>query len=423
MKEEFLHYIWKFQKFSSPNFSTTGSEELLVLSPGQHNQNSGPDFFNAKINLNGQVWAGNVEIHLKSSDWYAHFHERDTAYENVILHVVWEHDAEIFRKDATIIPTLEIRNLVSKETLSGYYKLFSKEQKWINCEGEFATIDDFILENWLENLYIERLQKKSELLLTELKASQNHWEALLFQMLSKNFGLIVNGEAFFSMAKSIDFSVVKKCAQSQFDLESLFFGQAGLLEEKKEDGYFELLENNYNYLRHKFNLSNEAVARTKFFRLRPPNFPTLRLSQLAVLYSESQNLFSEIISIKKLDGFYSLFKKAASEYWDTHYNFGLSTLEKRKQLSKNFIDLLVINTLIPIKFCYAAQLGKDNTDELFTLASEIASEENSIISKYNMLRRVSKNSFHSQALLQLKNEYCDKNKCLQCAIGNALLKS
>lgn len=423
MKEEFLHYIWKFQKFSSHDFSTTSFEELRVLSPGQHNHDSGPDFFNAKINLNGQVWAGNLEIHLKSSDWYAHFHEQDPAYDNVILHVVWEHDAEIFRKDSTIIPTLEIKNLVSKAALSGYHKLFSKDRKWINCESEFGAIDGFVLENWLENLYIERLQKKNELLSNELKASQNHWEALLFRMLCKNFGLKVNGEAFFSMARSMDFSVVKKCSQSEFDLESLFFGQAGMLEEKTEDGYFELLQNNYEYLRHKFNLKNETVVKPKFFRLRPPNFPTLRLSQLAVLSSEKQNLFSEIIAIKKMDDFYSLFKIAASEYWDTHFNFGLSTLERKKRLTKNFIDLLVLNTIIPIKFCFAAQQGKDITDGLFALASEIASEENSIISKYNLLRPVSKNAFHSQALLQLKNEYCDKNKCLQCAVGNALLKS
>ena len=423
MKEDFLHYVWKFQKLDGSDFRTSNNEELHIKNQGSHNLNAGPDFFNAQIELDGQLWAGNIEIHIKSSDWYAHNHELDPAYDNVILHVVWEHDAEIFRKDGSPIPTLVLKELVPKSTLERYQKLFSKEKKWINCENDFADVDSFIIENWLERLYIERLQKKEEILLLELKDTRNHWEELLFRMLCKNFGLNINGESFFSVAKSIDFSVVKKCSQKQQDLETLLMGQAGLLEGEKEDGYFKVLKTDYEYLNRKFSLRNDGVIAPAFFRLRPPNFPTIRFAQLAALYSKWDNLFSKIIDIRETKDFYTLFSVCASEYWDTHYNFGVSSKESKRRITKNFIDLLIINTVLPIKFTYAVQQGQDVSEEILKIASEIPSERNGIVDKFNSLKNISKNAYQSQALLQLKSEYCDKNRCLQCAIGNAIVGS
>ncbi|WP_026452749.1 DUF2851 family protein [Aequorivita capsosiphonis] len=423
MKEDFLHYVWKFQKFDVGEFYTSNHESLHIRNQGSHNLNSGPDFFNSQIELDAQLWAGNVEIHLKSSDWYAHHHETDPAYDNVILHVVWEHDAEIFRKDGTAIPTFVVKKWVPKNTLKKYQKLFSKEKKWINCENDFALVDDFTIQNWLERLYFERLQRKEVFLLKELKSSQNHWEALLFRMLCKNFGLKVNAESFFSVAKSVDFSIVIKCSQEQQDLEALLMGQAGLLEGAKEDYYFETLKTSYEYLKHKYTLNNTDLITPKFFRLRPPNFPTIRLAQLAMLYFERSNLFSQVISIQNKKDFYELFDVCASEYWNTHYNFDVSSSERKKRITKSFIDLLIINTIIPIKFGYAVQQGRDVSEEILQLASEISSEENSIVKKFNSLKKVSTNAYQSQALLELKAEYCDKNKCLQCAIGNAVVGS
>ncbi|WGF91308.1 DUF2851 family protein [Aequorivita marisscotiae] len=423
MKEDFLHYVWKFQKFEVGSFYTSDNESLHIKNPGSHNLNSGPDFFNAQIELNGQLWAGNVEIHLKSSDWYAHGHETDAAYDNVILHVVWEHDAEIYRKDGSIIPTFPVKNHIPKSTVEQYQKLFSKGKKWINCENELAAVDTFTFQNWLERLYFERLQKKEKILLKELKATQNHWESLLFRMLCKNFGLKVNGDSFFSIAKSIDFSVVKKCSQERQDLEALLIGQAGLLEGETEDWYYKTLKSRYTYLARKFKLNNENVIAPKFFRLRPPNFPTVRLAQLAMLYSERQNLFSHVMETHDLNGFYKLFDVSCGEYWDSHYNFGIGSLGRKKRITKKFIDLLLINTVLPLKFCYAIQNGKDATEEILQLASEIPSEENSIVKKFNSINTISKKAWHSQALLQLKNEYCDKNNCLQCAVGNVILNS
>ena len=200
MQEDFLHYIWKHKKFEISNLKTTNNEMVSIISVGTHNQNTGPDFFNAQINIAEQLWAGNVEIHVKSSDWFLHNHETDSNYDNVILHVVWEHDTDVFRKDNSNIPTLEIKQYVSKEALNNYEKLFSKSQKWINCEQDFSSVDDFIVNNWLERLYFERLERKSEIIKQLLSDSKNDWEAVLFKMLTKNFGLKVNGDSFLQLA-------------------------------------------------------------------------------------------------------------------------------------------------------------------------------------------------------------------------------
>ncbi|PKA83645.1 uncharacterized protein DUF2851 [Ulvibacter sp. MAR_2010_11] len=422
MKEDFLHYVWKFQKFDTRELSTVHGETIKVLKPGMHNLNSGPDFFNAQIAIGDVLWNGNVEIHINASHWYQHSHESDPAYDSVILHVVWEHDAEVFRQNNTVIPTLQLKNCVEKSTLTAYHKLFSKELRWINCENEFPKVDTFLLQNWLERLYVERLELKAQIIQTQLKSLHNHWEALLFRMLCKNFGLSVNGEAFLSLAGSIDFSIIQKVASKSVELEALLLGQAGLLEGDCADEYSSELQRKYRFLKNKFKVSNEGVIAPKFFRLRPSNFPTLRLSQLAMLYGSRRKLFSEIISANNLSAIYTIFNISASSYWDTHYNFGVTSKKNSKVLTKSCIDLIVINTIIPFQFCYANYLGKNNCEAILQLASEIASEKNSIISKFSTLGFTSGNAMQSQALLQLKNNYCNVKRCLECAVGNSILK-
>jgi len=421
MQEDFLHYIWKYKKFRFNNLKTTTGESIVVTSVGQHNFNSGPDFFNAKIKIGEQLWAGNAEIHTKSSDWFLHSHEQDKAYDNVILHVVWEDDTEIFRKDNTPIPTLQLKDVVDVSMLNNYEKLFAKQNKWINCENDFASTDTFVLSNWLERLYFERLERKSGTIETLLAASKNDWESVLFKMLTKNFGLKVNGESFFSLAHSIDFSIIRKTQSNPQVLEALFFGQAGLLEQDVEDAYYSSLTNEYAFLKQKFNIENTQVLPIQFFRLRPPNFPTIRLSQLANLYNKHQNLFSKIIELNQLEDFYELFKVSTSEFWKTHYTFQKESKPSTKIVSKSFVDLLLINTILPIKFSYAKQKGEEIDSEIIKIAAAITSEKNNIISAFNNLKKVSKSSLDSQALIQLKTEYCDKNKCLKCAVGNQFL--
>jgi hypothetical protein len=421
MQEDFLHYIWKHKKFEVSNLKTVSGDVIRIVSVGTHNQNTGPDFFNTQLSIGNQLWAGNAEIHVKSSDWYVHNHETDANYDNVILHVVWEHDTEVFRKDNSLIPTLVLKDYVSKMALNNYEKLFSKAQKWINCEHDFLHVDDFIVNHWLERLYFERLEKKSESINQLLKDSKNNWEAVLFKMLAKNFGLKVNGEAFFSMANATDFSIIRKLQPNQMALEALLFGQAGLLEAEIQEAYYLNLVREYHFLKHKFKLSNHNVIPVQFFRLRPPNFPTIRLSQLAAVYHQSQNLFSQIIECHSLSEFYELFSVAASPYWESHYTFGKGSKSAKRPLTKSFINLLLINTIVPLKFSYAMQTGAIINDKIISLVEQIPSESNTIIEKFESLKPVSVSAIQSQGLIQLKNDYCIKNRCLQCAIGSVIL--
>ncbi|GAA4957414.1 DUF2851 family protein [Algibacter aquimarinus] len=403
------------------NLKTESGESLSVVSLGEHNLNSGPDFFNSQLLIGNQLWAGNVEIHVKSSDWFLHNHENDKAYDNVILHVVWEHDTEVFRKDNTVIPILQLKSYISESVFNKYKQLFNSKDRWINCENDFASIDGFLLNNWLERLYFERLEEKSNLIEQLLETSKNDWEAVLFKMLSKTFGLKVNGDAFLSLAQSLDFSVVRKTQSTQKTLEALLFGQTGLLNDDIQNSYFLNLKKDYQFLKQKFNLENAQVLQLQFFRLRPNNFPTIRLSQLSNLYHKHQNLFSKLIESKSLNEFYELFKVETSEFWENHYTFQKESKKSKKVLSKSFIDLLLINTIIPVKFSYAIHQGKSINDDILELIAKIKSEKNSIIDSFNNLKPISKSALQSQSLIQLKNHYCDKNKCLQCVVGNTLL--
>ncbi len=403
--------------------STTQGEKIQVNNVGRHNTDAGPDFLCAEVVIGNQIWAGMVELHIRSSFWYAHGHETDPAYDNVILHVVWEHDMEVYRKDGTTIPALVLKDRVELQSLAKYHGLLSGKNKWIYCENEFASIDDLVFRNWLDRLYFERLQKRSKLFFEQLEASKNDWEAVLFSMLCKNFGLKVNGPSFYSIANSVDYSVVKKCRQRVIDLEALLFGQSGLLEGERQDKYYQTLRDRYAFLKLKFEFSSEGVVTPSFFRLRPVNFPTIRLSQLSVLWSSRPHLFSELMSAKSSQDFYDLFQVSASIYWDDHFSFGTVSNNRKKTLTKKFIDLLLINTVIPLKQAYASHRGVDISEEIAQLAESISGEKNSIVDKFLELRKFRATSLESQALLQLKKNYCDRKKCLQCAIGNQLLKS
>lgn len=421
MQEDFLHFIWKYKRFDIQNLKTVNNQTIRIINLGQHNFNSGPDFFNAQLIIDTQKWVGNVEIHIKSSDWFVHNHETDAAYDNVILHVVWEHDTDIFRKDNTVIPTLELKKFTNIVLHQNYLKLI-QSKTWINCENEFITVNDFALNNWIERLYIERLERKSKDIYKLLETSQNDWEAVLFKMLCKSFGLKINSDSFLSIANSVDFSVVRKIKHNATDFEALLFGQANLLEDDIQDVYYLDLQNRFQFLKQKFQLNNQGVIPLQFFRLRPPNFPTIRLSQMAALFNKEKTLFSKIIEAKTIEAFYELFKVKSSEFWKTHYTFSnTSSKPITKKLSKSFVDLLMINTILPIKFSYLKSLGKPAEDVIFDLITSISIEKNTIISKFMSLRDFEKSAKTSQGLIQLKTEYCDKNKCIQCAIGNALI--
>jgi hypothetical protein len=421
MKEDFLHFLWKFKKFNTSNLLTTSNQPITILNAGDYLQLAGPDFFNAQIIIGNQKWAGNVEIHLQSADWYIHYHEQDESYDNVILHVVWQHNAVIFRKDNTEIPTLALKEYVSQETIDKYQSL-AIPKTWIYCENQLRGIDGFIVRNWQERLFFERLEAKSALIHTLLEETQNDWEAVLFCLLAKNFGLNTNGPIFFQIATAIPFAILRKESSQTENIEALLFGKAGLLKEEKEDVYFKNLKIKFDYLTTKYQLTPTYSDPVQFFRHRPDNFPTIRLSQLANLYSSKSNLFSKIIQSDSVIKIYELFQISASNYWQNHYQFDTTSRTTNKVLSKSFINLILINTIIPIQFAFAKSQGKEWIEKGIQLVENIEAEQNSSILKFHTFGISANNAFESQSLLQLKKEYCEKSRCLECAIGIELLK-
>ena len=422
MKEDFLHYLWQFKKFDFSNLKTTRGESITIANSGQYLQIAGPDFFNAQIIISNQKWAGNVEIHIKSSDWYLHQHELDNNYNNVILHVVWQHDSPVFRKDNSEIPVLELQHYVNQEEILKYKSLLTPKS-WIFCEKQLQTVDTFIISNWQERLFFERLERKSLPIQQLLQETENDWEAVLFCMLAKNFGLNTNGETFFKVAKSIPFSIIRKEALEVMYLEALLFGQANLIPLQLEDTYPKELQSWYDYIALKYKLTKPETNLVQFFKHRPDNFPTIRIAQLSMLYHLHRNLFSKISELNSTKEMYQIFDISVSDYWKNHYNFDKSSPRKEKSLSKSFVDLLIINTIIPIQFAYAKSQGKDISEKLIAIINTISPEKNAIIDKFQSFGIKSKSAFETQSLIQLKNDYCNAKRCLQCAIGLELIKN
>lgn len=396
---------------------------VKVISPGSHNHLSGPDFFNARVIIGKQEWAGNVEIHINASHWYLHGHETDPAYDNVILHVVWNHDADIYRRDNAAVPVLELNGIIPEQAIQSYNHLLDKSGgRWINCEKDFPGFDAFTVGNWLERLYLERLEQKAGLIFELLERSANDWEKVLFVLLARNFGLNVNGEAFFSIANSIPFQVVRKLRKEQVKLEALLLGQAGLLEKPVQEPYFFKLQKDYQYLQKKFRLNREGITPVKYFRLRPDNFPEIRLSQFAAVYNQQSFLFSKMLEAETSEDLKTLFSAGASQFWESHYTFEKAHKKRKKLMSPSFVELLIINTLVPLRFCYMKRRGEEKEEQLLELMNGLKKEENQVVKKFNQIRPgTAVNALQTQGLLQLKKEYCDKNRCLHCVLGLKVL--
>lgn len=424
MREDLLHFIWKYKKMQLEDLATTTGQPIQILEVGTHNLLAGPDFFNGKARIDGQLWAGNIEMHVKSSDWYAHRHDEDDQYANVILHVVWEDDTAIFRKDGSMLPALSLKDYIAAPVLEGYRKLFVNSQKqFINCGNDIVKTNRFVLENWFERLYLERLEDKSAFIAGLLENSNHDWEQVLFTLLFKNFGSKVNSDTFFEVAKVLPFSIVRKTQLNGQQLESLFFGMAGLIPPKPYlDAYHEMMDMEFSYLKTKFGLPGPVFGPIHFFKLRPSNFPTIRLSQLANLYQRHQNLFMALMEANNISTIYALFEATASSYWNTHYTFGKQSKHATKKLTPAFVDLLLINTVLPLKFYHAKHMGKDVNEDILALVSSLSPEKNSINDRFALLGITQENAMRSQALLQLHNNYCIRHRCLECAVGNALLK-
>ena len=421
MKEHLLHYIWQFQLFKpNPTLATEQGELLTVFHPGHYLQMSGPDFFNAQLSIGTQMWAGNVEIHIKASDWYAHHHETDRAYDNVILHVVWESDIPVFRADQSLIPVLILKDVVAPDLLKRYQQLFDRK-RWIACEDQKVALDPIKALNWKEGLYVERLKLKTAPILELASETKQHWEQLFFVCMAKGFGLNANGDFFEKWSKELPIEIVLKYADNLLALEALFLGGNGLLSEDVEDQYGQSLRNEWLFLKHKYQLKESLKGTVQFFKLRPDNFPTIRLVQLAAWYHANSNGAHLVLKAKNIEDFYKLFDVGVSAYWQTHFVFDKESKQQAKKLSKKFVDLLILNTVIPYLHVYFSSKQVDFSDRLFDLVRGLKPESNQVISNYIDLGFVVEDALDSQALLQLKKHYCDRKRCLECLMGRTIL--
>jgi hypothetical protein len=421
--EEFLQYVWENRLFFAENLKTTNGEQLEILNVGRRNTDSGPDFFNAKIKIDDTIWVGNIEIHKNASDWTKHNHQTDKAYNNVILHVVENSDQPIARNDAEEIATLILQY---PGQLKINYQNLLDAKTWIACQNQFHKIDPIILQLGFNRLMIERLEDKTDEILTRLQQNSNDWNTTFYHVLARMFGFKVNAVPFELLAKSLPLEVLAKHKSSLFQIEALLFGNSGLLNDQLlGDDYYINLRNEYSFLHKKYNLKGIDGHLWKFMRLRPGNFPTLRISQFAALIHRSHGLFSKIIEIENLSELKGLFKVQASGYWTTHYSFNkTSTRNSAKELGEISVDMIIINVVIPFLFVYGEKQNKEYLkNRALEFLEQLPSEINSIVENWAKLGVHSRSAFESQALLQLKNKYCERKKCLNCQIGVKLVRS
>jgi len=418
--EQLLHYVWKHKIFPLKELKTTTGQQVEVIDTGLANTDAGPDFFNAKLKLDGVLWIGNIEIHERSSDWFKHGHHADTGYNSVILHIASEIDTEISRSNGERIPQIQ---LICPEAVRTNYKELLETDSYPPCYRIIPSLPPFTAHSWMTALQMERFEQKATLLNERLKRCQGNWEDAFFITLARNFGFGLNGDAFETWAHRLPFRAVDKHRNDLFQIEAIFFGQAGILEDSDGDGYYLRLKKEYTYLQHKFGLIPMDASLWRFLRLRPANFPHIRIAQLACLYHRAYGLLSRIMETETLQGVRDILKGGTSEYWLTHYTFGGSSPSRQKSLSNTSLDLLIINTVVT--FLYAYGLHKGNRvlcARAGSFLEELKAENNYITRMWEQCGMKASNAADSQALIQLKKEYCDKKKCLYCRIGYEYLK-
>ncbi|HHP7241017.1 MAG TPA: DUF2851 family protein [Cyclobacteriaceae bacterium] len=422
MKEEFLHHIWQFQKFEKQGLKTTEGLDLNIIHPGITNHNAGPDFLNAKIQIDNVELYGHVEIHINSKDWKGHNHHSDESYNAVILHVVWNNGLVAKRRDDTNIPTLEIKNLTDIRLYDHYTAFLNSRQK-IPCANQINKVPLIEIEKMKERALISRLQHKSEWIKEVLIKNNFDWEETSYQILGRNFGFKVNQDSFFDLTASLPLKIVRKHHDQLVQLESLLFGQAGFLEDLNSgQDYQKQLKDEYRFLKRKYGLINSInLSQWKFSKIRPSNFPSLRIAQFASVLNRIPNIFSLFID-GEIEEIKMKLKIKTSEYWRNHYDFGKSWKSKIQYLGKGSIENLIINTTVPLLFIYGDETNDDRYKEkALDALQKVASENNNIIRFWRSIGVPSKNAYDSQSVISLYNFYCKNKRCLNCSVGNKLI--
>jgi len=421
MTEDFLYNVWQYKNYNH-SLKTVDGKDVIVLDVGIRNNDSGPDFSAAKIRIGDTIWHGNIEMHINSSDWIKHGHGTDEAYDSVILHFVYENDIDIVSVGGNSLEVVEIKGNIKVGQYARYKELIGG-RTWISCANQVNDVNDIIVYSWLDRLLIERLERKTDTIENSLKENNNNWEQTFYIHLARNFGFNTNSDVFEQLARHTPIDVLARYKDSIFQLEALLFGQSALLNPQLKDEYSRALIEEFKFLKRKHKLEAVYSYQWKFLRMRPVNFPTIRIAQFAKLIHKSSHLFSLIVDIKKLDDLRFLFILEPSEYWDDHYVFGKKAKAVKKAFGKSSFDLVLINTIVPFLFVYANHIGDESLkSRALMFLQHTKTENNSIIKRFAQNNIVAHNASQSQSLLELKNMYCKNQRCLQCAIGLDVIK-
>ena len=422
MKEEFIQFAWLYKTYLQAELITDTKETIEVIDPGQMNHNGGPDFFNAKVKIDGTLWVGNIEVHTYSNDWYKHKHHTDKKYNNVILHVVHTYNKTVYNHNGKLIPTLEIN---IPDTVIKTYNNLLMQATTIPCGNKLGKINEIYLNHWMTRLFYEKLENKHAYVSKLLNENNNNWEAVFYALLFKSFGLNVNKQPFELLYRSIPFNLILKYSTDKQKLDALLFGQAGFFTEADNDHqYFNSLSKEYQYLAKIHNLKPLDKHLWKFMRLRPNNFPTLRLAQLSTLIYNSKLSFSSLLETNSVTDLYKLLDCTADDYWQTHFTFNKKSnnTSGEKLMGKTMKNLIILNCIIPLRFSYGRILNiEHHIDKVMNWLEDMKPEKNHIISKWQGYNYVPENAFQSQALIYLYNQYCLTRKCLYCKIGHLIL--
>ena len=434
MSEAFLYFLWQYQYFTKLNLTTTDGDSIQVLHPGFRNHDSGPDFFNARLLINDVEWGGTVEMHTKTSDWLAHRHQHDRAYDNVILHVVWQDDRDatgrrVDRPDGTPLPTLEL-NALTDATLIDRYALLSDSPDAIPCAGQFRSVQPLRLTSMLDRAMLQRLERKAAGVRAVFETTGGDWEETAYRLLAVNMGFKINADPMAQLSRAVPLKAILKHRDVLLQAEAMLFGTAGLLDVDESqpgtaDDYTAILQREYRFLAVKYQLSDKQVTAHawKWGRLRPANFPTLRLAQLARLLTKHASLFSLFVGTDNADALLKSLQVTPSDYWQSHYRFGKVAAQPVPALGPNSAGNIVINTVVPLLAAYAHHRGQPAyIDRAIALLEQLPAEKNRLTDGWDALGLGVRTAFDSQASIELYNEFCTVKKCLSCQIGAGLLK-
>lgn len=418
IKEDLIQFVWQYGLFNQSHLITLQNECVKIFKPGEQNLNQGPDFLNSKIQIGDVTWAGNIEIHLKTSDFYKHKHHLDPAFQNLILHVVYENDLVVGD-----LPLLELKNRIPDKIISGFFHL-QQNKKQIPCSDYIGRLDEFVIKTWLERLFIQRLENKCNKINHRLIASHFNWESLFWQMLFRYMGGTVNKEVYEQLAKHIDFNLVIKNSDKDNFVEALLFGTAGLLNDDIDDDYYTNLKNEFFYIKSAYKVNQLNSHLWKYMRMRPVSFPDIRIAQLAGLLKNRPRLFSEILEVKNIEELKKLLFAEIHPYWLSHFRFGKDSRRIEKKLGNDQIEVIIINVVVPLLFCYGRINDVlDYEERAIALMESVHSEKNKITRIFGQLGIKPLNAAESQSLLELYFDYCKQKRCLNCNLGNKVLRN